>query len=134
MSARRESQRTTKLKHDREETPDTLVPAKRHRKESGLQGLNTAPTMSAPATNVNVGVHDALLRVYHHMLPKNPEGIAFLFDARFAEALRVPANRVAIEYQITREEGIEELRRLIAIKAFTVDKDATKISPTPLST
>ncbi len=68
------------------------------------------------------------------MLPKNPEGIAFLFGSPFSEALQVPAERVALEYQITKEDAIEELRRLLVIKAFTVDKDANKISPTPLST
>jgi hypothetical protein len=68
------------------------------------------------------------------MLPENPEGIAFLFGTRFSEALQVPAMRVAIQYQITKEDAIEELRRLLIIKAFTADIDANKISPTPLST
>lgn len=68
------------------------------------------------------------------MLSDNQDSIAFLFDSRFAEAFRVPAERVAIEYRITKDEAIVEFRRLLAIKVFTVDEKATKISPTPLST
>jgi hypothetical protein len=68
------------------------------------------------------------------MLPKSPEGRTFLFSPRFSEALQVPAERVAIRYQVTKAQAIEEFRPLIAIKTFTVDEDATKISPTPLST
>jgi hypothetical protein len=87
--------------------------------------------MSVPATAINVP--DAVLQVYQSMLPQNLEGIAFLFSSRFSEALQVPAQRVAIPYQITEAEAIEELRRLLAIKVFTADEDANKISPTPLS-
>jgi hypothetical protein len=87
--------------------------------------------MSAVAMLVNVP--DAVLQVYHQLLPKNPEGIAFLFSPPFFEALEVRAGRLAIKYQINIEDAIEELRRLLAIKAFTVDKDGNKISPTPLS-
>jgi hypothetical protein len=67
------------------------------------------------------------------MLPKTPEGRTFLFSPRFSEGLQLPAERVAIRYQVTKAQAIEEFRRLIAIKTFTVDEDATKISPTPLS-
>lgn len=88
--------------------------------------------MSVAANTIDVP--DAILRVYQQMLPKSPEGIEFLFSARFSDALRVPAERVAIEYRITKDDAIEELRRLLVIKAFTADEDATKISPTPLST
>ena len=78
-------------------------------------------------------VPDADLKAYRQMLPNNPEGIDFLFSSRLSEAVQVPAQRVAIQYQITKENVIEELRRLLVIKAFTIDKYATKISPTPLS-
>jgi hypothetical protein len=36
-------------------------------------------------------------------------------------------------YEVLPEVAIEEFRRLIAIKVFTADVDAEKISPTPLS-
>jgi hypothetical protein len=136
MLSRRQSERPSTLKREREKPPDnpitntSPVPAKRQRKES--KASKTTHTMSVAATAINVP--NAILQVYQHMLPKNPEGIAFLFGSPFSEALQVPAERVATEYQITKEDAIEELRRLLVIKAFTVDKDANKISPTPLST
>jgi hypothetical protein len=132
MSGRRQSQRPRKLKSELEESSDntTLVPANHHRKQS--EASKAAPTMSVAVTTI--GVPNAILQVYQHMLPNNPEGIAFLFDFPFSKALQVTAERVAIQYQITKEDAIEELRRLLVIKAFTVDKDANKISPTPLST
>lgn len=68
------------------------------------------------------------------MLPKNHSGIAFLFNANFSEALRVLAERIAIDYGITKEAAIEEVRRFLAIKVFAVDEFAIKISPTPLGT
>jgi len=77
-----------------------------------------------------ISVLDAVLHVYQHMLPKNPKGISFLFGLHFSEALQVPAARVAIERKITKDDAIDELRRLLVIKAFTVDENATKISPT----
>jgi len=88
--------------------------------------------MSVVATTVNVP--NDVVQTYQHMLPDNPDGIAFLFGPNFSEALQVPADRVALAYQVTKEAAIEELRRLLAIKVFTVDEDATKTSPTPLST
>jgi hypothetical protein len=126
-----------KLKHERQEdmtdttiTDTTPVAAKRQRKES--KAAKTAPTMSTTATAINVP--DAVLQAYQHMLPKNPEGIAFLFGSRFSDAIQGPSQRVAIISQVSKEEAIEEFRRLLAIKMFTVDEDASKISPTPLST
>jgi hypothetical protein len=140
MSGRSRPQRprSSKLKRESDDssysdnitiTDTTPVPAKRQRKES--EDSKAAPTMSAVATLVNVP--DAVLQVYQQLLPKNPEGIAFLFSPSFFEALEVRAERLAIRYQINIEDAIEELRRLLAIKAFTVDKDGNKISPTPLS-
>jgi len=67
------------------------------------------------------------------MLPKHADGIAFLFGSAFSEALQAPAERAAVLFQVTEEEAIEEFRRLLAIKTFKVDEDATNISPTPLS-
>jgi hypothetical protein len=86
------------------------------------------------AATAAVKVPEALLRVYQHLLPENPKGIEFLYSSPFCKVLEVPANRVAMEFGVARENVIEELRRFLAIKAFTVDKDANKISPTPLST
>jgi hypothetical protein len=140
MSGRGQSQRprSSKLKRSSDDssysdnitvTDTTPVLAKRQRKES--EDSKAAPTMSAVATLVNVP--DAVLWVYQQLLPKNPEGIAFLFSPPFSEALEVRAEYLAIKYQINTEDAIEELRRLLAIKAFTVDKDGNKISPTTLS-
>jgi hypothetical protein len=141
MSGKRQSQRhLNKAKREHEEslstdntTDSTPASAKRQRKEpkDSITGpATTALTMSLSHTTI---VPNTVLPVYQHMLPKNPEGIAFLFGTRFSEALQVPAERVAIQYQITKEDAIEELRRLLIIKAFTADVDANKISPTPLS-
>jgi hypothetical protein len=68
------------------------------------------------------------------MLPKNHRGIAFLFSRDFSNALQVPAERIAIDYGITKEAAIEEVRRFLAIKVFAVDEIAIEISPTALST
>lgn len=79
------------------------------------------------------GVPAELLPMYQRILPNNHEGITFLFSEAFSNAISVPAKQVAKQYQITAETAMEEFRRLLAIKAFTGDKYATKISPTPLS-
>jgi len=140
MSAR--SQRPSNLKRDREPerdktstskiTTDTApIQAKRQRKESKPSKIATPPTMSAAAPTNNVP--EAVLPAYQHLLIRNPDGIAFLFSSQFSEAIQAIAKNVAAEYHISSEDAIEELRRLLAIKTFTVDEDATKISPTPLS-
>jgi hypothetical protein len=134
MSSRPQSQRPPTpniIKRELEEESDniTIADTKRQRKE--IESSRTSPTMS-PAT-ATPSVPQAVLQVYQQMLPKNHEGIEFLFDERFSQALQVPAERVATAYNISKEDAIEELRRLLVIKAFTVDKDANKISPTPLS-
>jgi hypothetical protein len=142
MSGKRELQKhLNKAKRQHEEslsadniTDSTPVSAKRQRKEP--RDSMTGPTTAALTTPLShtTNIPNTVLPVYEHMLPENPEGIAFLFGTRFSEALQVPAMRVAIQYQITKEDAIEELRRLLMIKAFTADIDANKISPTPLST
>ena len=80
----------------------------------------------------DVDIPDATLQVYQHMLPNNPKGIAFLFNESFSDA---PDNveDVAIAYHVHKDDAIEELRRLLVIKALTGDEDANEISPTPLS-
>jgi hypothetical protein len=137
MSGRRQSQRPNQIKREHEDGSDNIAvtaatanPPKRQRKE--FKGSKTTHRMSVSATTLDVP--DTVLQVYHHMLPKTPEGVAFLFGSRFSEALQVAAIRAAIGFKITTEAAIEEFRRFLAIKAFTVDEDANKISPTPLST
>ena len=56
-----------------------------------------------------------------------------MFSKDFAKALNTEASRLAVIYSIPAECVIEEFRRLVLIKAFVVDTDAKKISPTPLS-
>lgn len=73
----------------------------------------------------------AMLRLYQHMLPK---GITFLFSNRFTKSVKEKAQNLAFQFRLSKEEVTEELRRLIAIKAFTADEDGYKIMPTILST
>jgi len=70
---------------------------------------------------------------YQFLLPRNPKGIDFLFSAYFSETLKVPVASLAIRYNIIESTVIEEFRRFLAIKAFTVDENADKISPSLLS-
>lgn len=135
----RKSQRIgTQVKRERDESLDNNIidtdnsspSAKRQHTEVNSSRANI--NMSEAGSIIKVPV--ATLQVYHQMLPKNPEGVNFLFNSSFADALEIPAKRLAKEYCITEDEAIEEFRRLVAIKTFTVDQDATKISPTPLST
>lgn len=71
--------------------------------------------------------------VYDQLLPNNPKAIAFLFSSRFREALEEPLLELTSQYELKVEDAIEELRRFLAIKTYTVDTGATKTSPTPLS-
>ncbi|KUJ11530.1 ubiquitin-domain-containing protein [Mollisia scopiformis] len=71
--------------------------------------------------------------IYRQIVLNKAEAVAFLFGSRFSDALQVPAERAAMLYRTTGALAIEEFRRLLAIKMFTVDTDADKISPTPLS-
>ncbi|KAF2436929.1 hypothetical protein EJ08DRAFT_6734 [Tothia fuscella] len=70
------------------------------------------------------------LPAYQQLL--SSEGIAFLYSQRLSQALIEPAQRAASEYNIVAERAIEELRPLLALKTFTNDEYADKISPTPL--
>ncbi|PMD45493.1 hypothetical protein L207DRAFT_629947 [Hyaloscypha variabilis F] len=122
-----------KIKRENDEITDsdiidvTHTAPKRQRKEDNAS--KTAPMTSDIR---GTSVPDDLLQAYRHLLPKSREGIAFLFSSTFSDALQAPAERAATLHEVTREQAIEELRRLLAIKVFTVDEDATKISPTPL--
>jgi hypothetical protein len=123
-----------KIKRENDDITDsdiidlTHTAPKRQRKED--KASKTAPMTSDIR---GTSVPDDLLQVYRHLLPKSREGIAFLFSSTFSDALQAPAERAATLHEVTREQAVEELRRLLAIKVFTVDEDATKISPTPLS-
>lgn len=70
--------------------------------------------------------------VYRQPLPNPPEGIVFLFSTRFSEALKDPALQATLLYDVTAEQVIEELRRLLAIKTLMEDHKADKISSTSL--
>jgi hypothetical protein len=70
--------------------------------------------------------------VYQQLLLRSPEGITFLFSTRFSNDLQVAASQLSVDYNVTADQAIEELRRLPAIKAFTEDHNADKISPTTL--
>jgi hypothetical protein len=99
-------------------------PSKRQHKESNAS--KTTSTMPS--------VRSATIKqAYQRMLPDRPQGVSFLFTPRFTRVLQQAAESVAIEYQITKEDALEEFRRMLVIKAFIVDTDATKIGPTPLS-
>jgi hypothetical protein len=132
MSDRRQRRRS--IKREREEaidlTRDTTPVLKRQRRQEPHLSM-TAQIKSDPAA---INAPEAVIKAYQHILGSNLEAIAFLFSSAFGAALKVPAERVASDYHVTTEEAIEELRRLLAIKAFAVDTEATKISPTPLST
>jgi hypothetical protein len=65
-------------------------------------------------------------------LRQAPEGITLLFSTRFSTATQAAASSAVSEYHVTKAQAIEELRRLLAIKAFTADNSAEKISSNPL--
>lgn len=83
--------------------------------------------MPAVVVDLTAPIH----QLYHHIL--QADAVAFLYSQRLSSALQEPAQRCAMEYDITPERAIEEFRRFIAIKAFINDKNADKISPSPLS-
>lgn len=71
------------------------------------------------------------LKSYQQILPA--DGVAFLFSERFSQTLLEAVGRdIALENRITEDQVIQEFRRRLALKAFTVDTFATKISPTHL--
>lgn len=61
------------------------------------------------------------------------DAVVFIFSKSFHDALRDKANNCPRIHGVSAEKAIEEFRRLLAIKTWTVDFDATKISPTPIS-
>ncbi|KAL5385215.1 hypothetical protein PMIN02_008943 [Paraphaeosphaeria minitans] len=83
---------------------------------------NTAPI----ADNGIPGAHPA----YKDMLSR--DAIVFIFSEAFHDALRDKANDCPRKHGVSAAKAIEEFRRLIAIKTWAVDIDATKISPTPI--
>ncbi|KAL5374927.1 hypothetical protein DPSP01_011596 [Paraphaeosphaeria sporulosa] len=100
--------------------PETLQEAKEDVEEQLYN--NTAPT----ADNDIPGAHPA----YKDML--SPDAVVFIFSKSFHDALREKANNCPRKHGVSAEKAIEEFRRLIAIKSWTVDVDAAKISPTPI--
>ena len=70
----------------------------------------------SPATP-NIDIPEVVLNGYQHLI-RDPAAIAFLFDSAFSEALRLPSESAAIKYQVTKEQAIEEFRRLLAFKVF----------------
>ncbi|KAL2070290.1 hypothetical protein VTL71DRAFT_13316 [Oculimacula yallundae] len=76
---------------------------------------------------------DISRKSYKHLLPNPDTGIDFLYSDSLSTVLKETSVRVAAEYGITEEEALEEFRRFMAIKAFTSDEKAKKVSPTALS-
>ncbi|CZT43291.1 uncharacterized protein RSE6_03302 [Rhynchosporium secalis] len=74
------------------------------------------------------------MEIYHDMLSSNAAAVVFLFSLAFTLPLQlmIEAEDLDSKFGLGVEEMIEEFRRFLAIKLFTVDKNATKISPTPL--
>ncbi|KAK0119476.1 hypothetical protein ONS95_010923 [Cadophora gregata] len=66
------------------------------------------------------------------LLLSNAASLEFLRSSAFAKALDKPARSVGTCLGYSMNECIEELRRFLAIKVYTSDEGATKISPTPL--
>lgn len=61
-------------------------------------------------------------------------GVTFLYSERFDKVLRSTAIITASVHELAVEDALEEFRRFIALKVFIADSNATKISPTPIST
>lgn len=88
-----------------------------------------AQTMASSAVNVPT----ALLEVYEYLLPNNSKAICFVFGSRLSDVLQAPAEHVATVYSVTKEDAVEEFKRLMAIKTYMVDDQSDNLSPTPLS-
>lgn len=85
-----------------------------------------------PLESTPVDIPENVLKAYQQtMLPK--EAISFLFSERLLKVLGERAKSLERRNHITGDEALEEFRRLMAIKVFTVDEDAVKISPTSFS-
>lgn len=89
--------------------------------------------MSGSAKDMRLNIPNDVLETYKFLLSSNTEGIVFLFSSAFTAALEATAERLVRGCGFTVEKVINEFRRLLAIKVFSSDEDATKISPTPLS-
>ena len=109
------------------------VRVKRELQDRAVIDLSDDPQEPAKISCTMPNIPAPLLQIYQQMLPSNPAAIKYLYSSDFAEALDETAFNIAAECRITKEQALEEFRRFIAIKMFTVDDDATKISPTPIS-
>ncbi|KAG4441343.1 hypothetical protein IFR05_003157 [Cadophora sp. M221] len=96
------------------------------KRQNTSAGANTIHDQTSPST-----AHDDLTKTYLRLLP-NTAALEFLRSSTFSETLQTIGLAVASSNGCTIDECIEEFRRFIAIKAFTSDEIATKISPTPL--
>jgi len=81
---------------------------------------------------MRLNVPTDVLETYKFLLSSNTAGLIFLFSPAYINALKPTAERLVEEYGFGIEKVIDEFRRLLAIKVFSFDGDATKISPTPL--
>lgn len=70
---------------------------------------------------------------FHALLPEQPKALELLFGCHLFDTLKETAQETTRGYRSSVEDAVEEYRRLIAIKAYVVDTNATKINPTPLS-
>ncbi|KAG0650279.1 hypothetical protein D0Z07_3275 [Hyphodiscus hymeniophilus] len=113
-------------------TTDTASPAKREAPALSTTTISS-PAKSEPSTSsVSTDIMPFIPPAYQQMLPGCPKGLAFLFSTRILAVLHVPTERLAQEYDKSKKEVAEEFRRFVAIKVFTEDHDAVKISPTSL--
>lgn len=97
--------------------------------------MSDAPSISDTATVYDAALDDlpaAVVQVYRNA-QLSADAIAFLFSSEFSVAFQDVVEEIGRVYRVSREQAIEEFRRLLAIKTFTFDVNATKISPTPLS-
>jgi hypothetical protein len=83
---------------------------------------------------LNFGLHSIddtrVAHAYQQHMPAS--AINFIFSKVFSTALQKEASKARV-YGVSAEDAIEEFRRLLMIKVFTADVDATKISPSPIS-
>ncbi|MAD84988.1 MAG: hypothetical protein CL912_18675 [Deltaproteobacteria bacterium] len=89
--------------------------------------------MADQGSAMRLNVPTDVLETYKFLLSSNTAGLIFLFSPAYINALKPTAERLVEEYGFGIEKVIDEFRRLLAIKVFSFDGDATKISPTPLS-
>lgn len=85
-----------------------------------------AMAVADQVTTIRLNLSDEVFETYNFLLFSNTVGITFLFGSYFTAALKATAEHFAAQYDVSTEKVIEEFRRLLAIKAFTSDCDATK--------